>query len=105
MAKAYAETYANVHRGAHFLSGASTVAFENARQSVAASSMPRRLKSHLHQGGTEAINLVASSLGATLGEAMRFILSEMEHHSNIVPWHFLRERNGVVLRMGDSEYG
>ncbi|MGO8843837.1 MAG: aminotransferase class V-fold PLP-dependent enzyme, partial [Methylocella sp.] len=99
MAKAYAETYANVHRGAHFLSGASTVAFENARQSVRRFVNAQKVEEIIFtKGGTEAINLVASSLGATLDEGDEIILSEMEHHSNIVPWHFLRERNGVVLR-------
>ena len=99
MAKAYAETYANVHRGAHFLSGASTVAFENARQSVRRFVNARKAEEIIFtKGGTEAINLVASCLGATLGAGDEIILTEMEHHSNIVPWHFLRERNGVVLR-------
>ena len=99
MAKAYAETYANVHRGAHFLSGASTVAFENARQSVRRFVNAQKVEEIIFtKGGTEAINLVASSLGATLDEGDEIILSEMEHHSNIVPWHFLREQNGVVLR-------
>jgi cysteine desulfurase/selenocysteine lyase len=99
MAKAYAETYANVHRGAHFLSGASTVAFENARESARRFVNARKAEEIIFtKGGTEAINLVASCLGATLSEGDEIILTEMEHHSNIVPWHFLRERNGVVLR-------
>ncbi len=99
MAKAYAETYANVHRGAHFLSDASTVAFENARQSVRRFVNAQKVEEIIFtKGGTEAINLVASSLGATLDEGDEIILSEMEHHSNIVPWHFLRERFGAVLR-------
>lgn len=99
MAKAYAETYANVHRGAHFLSGASTIAFENARASVRRFVNAKKVEEIIFtKGGTEAINLAASSLGATLGEGDEIILTEMEHHSNIVPWHFLRERNGVVLR-------
>ncbi len=99
MAKAYAETYANVHRGAHFLSGASTIAFENARASVRRFVNAQKVEEIIFtKGGTEAINLAASSLGATLGEGDEIILTEMEHHSNIVPWHFLRERNGVVLR-------
>ena len=99
MAKAYAETYANVHRGAHFLSGASTIAFENARASVRRFVNAQKVEEIIFtKGGTEAINLAASCLGATLGEGDEIILTEMEHHSNIVPWHFLRERNGVVLR-------
>ncbi len=99
MAEAYAETYANVHRGAHFLSSASTVAFENARETARRFiNAPRVAEIILTKGGTEAINLAASCLGATLSEGDEIILSEMEHHSNIVPWHFLRERYGVVLR-------
>ncbi|HUI20806.1 MAG TPA: cysteine desulfurase [Methylocella sp.] len=99
MAKAYAETYANVHRGAHFLSGESTVAFEKARESARRfvnASRPEEIV--FTKGGTEAINLVASCLGGTLEADDEIILTEMEHHSNIVPWHFLRERNGIVLR-------
>ncbi len=99
MAKAYAETYANVHRGAHFLSGASTIAFEKARASVRRFVNAQKVEEIIFtKGGTEAINLVASCLGATLSEGDEIILTEMEHHSNIVPWHFLRERHGVVLR-------
>jgi cysteine desulfurase/selenocysteine lyase len=99
MAKAYAETYANVHRGAHFLSGASTIAFEKARASVRRFVNAQKGEEIIFtKGGTEAINLVASCLGATLSEGDEIILTEMEHHSNIVPWHFLRECHGVVLR-------
>jgi cysteine desulfurase / selenocysteine lyase len=99
MARAYAETYANVHRGAHFLSGASTIAFENARESVRRFVNAQKVEEIIFtKGGTEAINLAASCLGATLSEGDEIILTEMEHHSNIVPWHFLRERQGVVLR-------
>ena len=99
MAKAYAETYANVHRGAHFLSGESTVAFEKARESARRFVNASRTEEIVFtKGGTEAINLVASCLGGTLEADDEIILTEMEHHSNIVPWHFLRERNGIVLR-------
>ena len=99
LTRAYSEIYANVHRGVHFLSNASTDAFEAARETV------RRFvnaKSHdeivFTKGGTEAINLVASGLAAKIHPGDEIILSEMEHHSNIVPWHFLRERHGAVLR-------
>jgi cysteine desulfurase/selenocysteine lyase len=99
MAKAYAETYANVHRGAHFLSSASTVAFEDARQSARRFVNASKAEEIIFtKGGTEAINLVASSFGAALNPDDEIILTEMEHHSNIVPWHFLRERKGAVLR-------
>jgi cysteine desulfurase/selenocysteine lyase len=94
----YAETYANVHRGAHFLSGESTVAFEKARESARSFVNAAQVEEIIFtKGGTEAINLVASSLGADIGEGDEIIISEMEHHSNIVPWHFLRERKGANL--------
>lgn len=99
MAKTYSETYANVHRGLHYLSNATTHAFEESRESarrfINAQSSDEIV---FTKGGTEAINLVASSLGAEIGSGDEIILSEMEHHSNIVPWHFLRERNGAILK-------
>jgi cysteine desulfurase/selenocysteine lyase len=99
VARANAETYANVHRGAHFLSAASTAAFEQARESVRKFVNAQKVEEIIFtKGGTEAINLVAASLGAEIGPGDEIIISEMEHHSNIVPWHFLRERNGAVLR-------
>lgn len=99
LAKAYAETYANVHRGAHFLSGASTIAFEKARESARRFINARKAEEIVFtKGGTEAFNLLASSFGDMLCEGDEIILTEMEHHSNIVPWHFLRERKGVVLK-------
>jgi cysteine desulfurase/selenocysteine lyase len=95
---AYADTYANVHRGAHFLSSESTIAFEKARESARRFVNAKKVEEIIFtKGGTEAINLVASSLGAEIGAGDEIILSEMEHHSNIVPWHFLRERKGANL--------
>jgi cysteine desulfurase/selenocysteine lyase len=92
--------YANVHRGLHFMANAATEAFEEARESV---------REFLNAGSTdeivftrsatEAINLVADSFGRmAIGEGDEIILSIMEHHSNIVPWHFHRERKGAVLK-------
>jgi cysteine desulfurase/selenocysteine lyase len=92
--------YANVHRGLHFMANAATEAFEDARESV---------REFLNAGSTdevvftrsatEAINLVADSFGRmAIGEGDEVILSIMEHHSNIVPWHFQRERKGAVLK-------
>ena len=99
IAKAYSETYANVHRGVHFLSDASTVAFEKARETARRFVNAAKIEEIIFtKGGTEGINLVASSFGSTLKEGDEIIITEMEHHSNIVPWHFLRERQGVVLR-------
>ncbi len=96
---AYENQYANVHRGLHFLSNAATDAYENAREIVRgflnASSTDEII---FTKGATEAINLVAYGYAMQeLGEGDEIILSQMEHHSNIVPWHFLRERLGVKL--------
>jgi cysteine desulfurase/selenocysteine lyase len=92
--------YANVHRGVHYLSGAATERYEAARQRV------QRFLNAGHsdeiiftKGGTEAINLVAASyLAPRIEPGDEIVLSIMEHHSNIVPWHFLRERFGAVLK-------
>lgn len=99
MVQAMEGSYANVHRGLHTLSNESTEAFEQAREVVA-----RFLNAETTEqivwtkGGTEAINLVANGIGQSLSEGEEIIVTEMEHHSNIVPWHLLRERKGVVLR-------
>jgi cysteine desulfurase/selenocysteine lyase len=95
--------YANVHRGVHFLSGASTDRYEAARRTV------QKFLGAAHEdeivftkGGTEAINLVAYSyLMPQIRPGDEIVLTVMEHHSNIVPWHFLRERCGAVLRWVD----
>jgi cysteine desulfurase/selenocysteine lyase len=95
--------YANVHRGVHFLSAAATERYEAARETV------RRFLNAAHadeivftKGGTEAMNLVAYSyLSPRIQPGDEIVLSVMEHHSNIVPWHFLRERQGAVLRWVD----
>nr|WP_045444399.1 cysteine desulfurase [Tepidicaulis marinus] len=97
---AYEAEYANVHRGLHFLSNLATERFEAARESV------RRYLNAKEQeeiiftsGSTDAINLVASSyLEPLIGEGDEIVLSIMEHHSNIVPWHYMRERHGAVLK-------
>jgi cysteine desulfurase/selenocysteine lyase len=98
MTRAMEHSYANVHRGLHTLANETTEAYEAARQSVAT-----LIKADLNEivftkGGTEAINLVASGLGQALKAGDEIVLTEMEHHANIVPWHFLREREGVVLK-------
>ena len=99
--------YANVHRGVHYLSGTATDAFEAARDAAQAYvNAGRREEIVLTHGGTEAFNLVAESFLAPLVRpGDEIVLSEMEHHANIVPWHFLRERQGAVLkwaRIGDD---
>ncbi len=99
MCSAMEHSYANVHRGLHTLANETTQAFEAARETVRAFlNAPSVEEIVFTKGATEAINLVASSFGAGLAAGDEIILSEMEHHANIVPWHFLRERKGVVLR-------
>jgi cysteine desulfurase/selenocysteine lyase len=98
--KAYTEEYANVHRGLHFLSNAATQAFEDARESVRRFlNAPSAEQIIFTRNATEAINLVAQSYGGmVIGEGDEIVLSILEHHSNIVPWHFHRERKGAVLK-------
>jgi cysteine desulfurase / selenocysteine lyase len=105
MTEAYKSEYANVHRGLHYLANAATEAYEGARVKVATflnASRPEEIV--FTRNATEAINLVASSWGApNIGEGDEIVLSIMEHHSNIVPWHFLRERQGAVLKWVDVD--
>ncbi len=100
VSRAYETEYSNVHRGLHYLSNATTQTYEDARQQV---------RSFLNAGSvdeiiftksaTEAINLVAHGFGIpNIKDGDEIALSVMEHHSNIVPWHFLRERQGAVLK-------
>jgi cysteine desulfurase/selenocysteine lyase len=99
MVQAMEGSYANVHRGLHTLSNEATEAFENAREAVARLlNAPAASNIVFTKGGTEAINLVASSFGQSVEPGDEIIISEMEHHSNIVPWHLLRERRGAVIR-------
>jgi len=95
--------YANVHRGVHYLSAVATERYEAARETV------RGFLNAAHadeivftKGGTEAINLVSYSyLAPPIQPGDEIVLSVMEHHSNIVPWHFLRERHGAALKWVD----
>ena len=99
MTAAMAGSYANVHRGLHTLANETTEAFEGARGKVARflnAETPQNIV--FTKGGTEAINLVAAGLGQSIQPGDEIVLSEMEHHSNIVPWHLLRERKGAVLK-------
>ena len=98
--QAYSQEYANVHRGLHFLSNTATDHFEQARKSVVKFiNAPSTDEVIFTSNATAAINLVASSFGSVAFESGdEVVLSIMEHHSNIVPWHFHRERNGVVLK-------
>ena len=100
MSHTYGMEYANVHRGLHYLSNTATARFEEARQTVRLFLNARHEEEIIFtRNATEAINLVASSYGSmVLNEGDEVVLSIMEHHSNIVPWHFHRERRGVVLK-------
>ena len=102
MAEVMRDSYANVHRGLHTLANETTQAYESAREAA------RRLLNAASteeivftKGGTEAINIVAAGIGAGIQPGDEIVLSIMEHHSNIVPWHFLRERKGAVLKWVD----
>ena len=99
--------YANVHRGLHTLANETTEAFEAARETVRAFiNAPSTDNIVFTKGSTEGMNLVASALGARIQPGDEIVLSIMEHHSNLVPWHFLRERHGAVLRwVGLTEDG
>ena len=98
--RTYSAEYANVHRGLHHLSNLATANFEKARAKVRAFLNAAHDEEIVFtRNATEAINLVASSFGAPMtGEGDEILITIMEHHSNIVPWHFLRERQGAVLK-------
>ncbi|MBT9383299.1 cysteine desulfurase [Pseudooceanicola sp. CBS1P-1] len=103
--RGYAEEYANVHRGLHYLSNLATEKYEGVRGKV------QRFLNAGHEeeivftsGTTEGINLVSYAWAAPRMEAGdEIVLSVMEHHANIVPWHFLRERQGVVIKWVEME--
>jgi len=96
---AYGNEYANVHRGLHYLSNAATGKFEDARETVRRFlNAPSTDEIIFTRNVTEAINLVAASYGMDFKAGDEIVVSIMEHHSNIVPWHFHRERKGCVLK-------
>ena len=98
--RAYGEEYANVHRGLHYLSNTSTANFEKAREKVRRFINARSDDEIIFtRNATEAVNLVAQSFGGPrIKDGDEILITIMEHHSNIVPWHFLRERQGAVLK-------
>ncbi len=98
--KAYRQEYANVHRGLHYLANEATEAYEGAREKMRGFLNAERKEEIIFtRNATEAINLVAYSFGAAnIKPGDEIVLSIMEHHSNIVPWHFLRERHGAVIK-------
>lgn len=93
-------SYANVHRGLHALANETTEVYENARAAVARFiNAPSPESIVFTKGATAAINIVAAGIDVRPGDEI--VVSVMEHHSNIVPWHFLRERKGAVLKWLD----
>jgi len=103
--RAYAEEYSNVHRGLHFLSNLATENYEGVRGIIARFlNAPSENDIILNSGTTEGLNMVAYGWAAPRLEAGdEIVLSIMEHHANIVPWNFLRERQGVVIKWVDIE--
>ncbi len=98
--EAYTTQYANVHRGLHYLANEATEAYELAREKVARFLNAKRKEEIIFtRNATEAINLVAYTFGhERIKAGDEVVLSIMEHHSNMVPWHFLRERYGAVIK-------
>ena len=103
--RAYAEEYSNVHRGLHYLSNLATEKYEGVRGIIARFLNAASEESIiLNSGTTEGINMVAYGWAMPRMQAGdEIVLSIMEHHANIVPWHFLRERQGVVLKWVETE--
>lgn len=96
----YSNDNANIHRGVHHLSQVATEKYENARKTIQkAINAPTPEQVLFTKGTTDGINLVAFSFGQTLGTDDEIIISEMEHHSNIVPWQMLCERQGCSLKV------
>jgi cysteine desulfurase/selenocysteine lyase len=105
MVKAMETGYANVHRGLHYMANVATEAFEGARETAREFINAESAEEIVFtKSATEAYNLVADSFGRmAIGEGDEIIISIMEHHSNIVPWHFLRERKGAVIKWAPVE--
>ncbi|SFR19576.1 cysteine desulfurase [Poseidonocella sedimentorum] len=104
ISRAYSHEYANVHRGLHFLSNLATERYEATRGIIARFLGAPESAIILNSGTTEGINTVAYGWAMPRFEpGDEIVLSVMEHHSNIVPWHFLRERQGAVLKWVDVD--
>lgn len=103
--RGYTEEYANVHRGLHYLSNLATEKYEGVRAKIARFlNAPSEDDIIINSGTTEGINMVAYGWAMPRMEAGdEIVLSIMEHHANIVPWHFLRERQGVVIKWVDVD--
>ena len=98
--KAYSEEYSNVHRGLHTLSNISTDNYEAVRgkiQNFLGAEYPEEII--FNSGATEGINMISYAWASpNLQAGDEIILSIMEHHANIIPWHFLRERQGIIIK-------
>jgi cysteine desulfurase/selenocysteine lyase len=100
MRGAMEHTYANVHRGLHWMSERATEAYEACRDAAALLlNAPSREQIVITRNTTEGINLLAHSFGALMQRGDAVVISAMEHHSNIVPWQMLRDRAGIELRI------
>ena len=101
MVRSYAEDNANIHRGVHLLSERATRAYEEAREKVQKFlNAPDQREIIFVRGTTEAINLVAQTFGrANIGKGDEVLVTEMEHHSNIVPWQLICEEKGAQLKV------
>ncbi len=103
--RGYAEEYSNVHRGLHHLSNIATEKYEAVRGTIARFlNAPDEHEIVMNSGSTEGINMIAYGWAMPRMQAGdEIVLSVLEHHANIVPWHFLRERQGVVLKWVDAD--
>ena len=101
MNRVYYEYNSNIHRGVHTLSNIGTEAFENVRKQVAGFINAAKVKEVIFtKGTTESINMLAYSFGESFLKAGdEIIISGMEHHSNIVPWHLLQKRKNIIIRV------
>ena len=100
MAETMRTQYANVHRGLHWMSERTTDAYESTRDAIARLlNSPSRDEVVFTKNSTEAINLVAHSYGSLMRPGQAVLISEMEHHANIIPWQLLRDRAGIELRV------
>lgn len=100
----YAMEASNVHRGAHFLSDRATDLYEGARKKIADFiKAPSPQEIIFTRGTTESLNLIAFSFGSMLNEGDEIIVSDIEHHANIVPWQMLSERKNLKLRVLEAE--
>ncbi|MCH4142555.1 aminotransferase class V-fold PLP-dependent enzyme [Acetobacter peroxydans] len=100
MADTMRHQYANIHRGLYWMSERTSEAYEAVRGQVAAFlNAPSHEEIIFTRNSTEAINLVAHSLGSLMKPGQAVLISEMEHHANLIPWQMLRDRSGVELRV------